>query len=157
MLFVLVSLAYSWTNVTFREEAAPRQSRMNPRRHCVIFKHWINTASYTTSYDTSINITFQCAQSTVYIKLHCNSPHRSRSISWMKIIILQIQENSPAEKAGLEPFFDFIISIGHNRLVSLHYKHLLIISCHRWLGSVADSAIKSTEPREWHAEGPSKG
>ncbi|XP_018974393.1 Golgi reassembly-stacking protein 1-like [Cyprinus carpio] len=27
-----------------------------------------------------------------------------------------IQEDSPAEKAGLEPFFDFIISIGHNRL-----------------------------------------
>ncbi|KAI1888936.1 hypothetical protein AGOR_G00173890 [Albula goreensis] len=27
-----------------------------------------------------------------------------------------VQENSPAEKAGLEPFFDFIISIGHTRL-----------------------------------------
>ncbi|KAK2901032.1 hypothetical protein Q8A67_009147 [Cirrhinus molitorella] len=27
-----------------------------------------------------------------------------------------IQEDSPAEKAGLEPFFDFIISIGNNRL-----------------------------------------
>ncbi|XP_052471716.1 Golgi reassembly-stacking protein 1 [Carassius gibelio] len=27
-----------------------------------------------------------------------------------------IQDDSPAEKAGLEPFFDFIISIGHNRL-----------------------------------------
>ncbi|XP_056600742.1 Golgi reassembly-stacking protein 1a isoform X2 [Triplophysa dalaica] len=27
-----------------------------------------------------------------------------------------IQENSPAEKAGLEPFFDFIISIGNTRL-----------------------------------------
>ncbi|XP_030631315.1 Golgi reassembly-stacking protein 1a [Chanos chanos] len=27
-----------------------------------------------------------------------------------------IQENSPAQKAGLEPFFDFIISIGNNRL-----------------------------------------
>lgn len=27
-----------------------------------------------------------------------------------------IQESSPAEKAGLEPFFDFIISIGNNRL-----------------------------------------
>ncbi|XP_051984752.1 Golgi reassembly-stacking protein 1-like isoform X2 [Xyrauchen texanus] len=27
-----------------------------------------------------------------------------------------IQENSPAERAGLEPFFDFIISIGNNRL-----------------------------------------
>uniref|UniRef100_A0A8D0L1J5 Golgi reassembly stacking protein 1 n=1 Tax=Sphenodon punctatus TaxID=8508 RepID=A0A8D0L1J5_SPHPU len=27
-----------------------------------------------------------------------------------------IQENSPAERAGLEPFFDFIIAIGHARL-----------------------------------------
>ncbi|XP_073705142.1 Golgi reassembly-stacking protein 1a [Garra rufa] len=27
-----------------------------------------------------------------------------------------IQEDSPADKAGLEPFFDFIISIGNNRL-----------------------------------------
>lgn len=27
-----------------------------------------------------------------------------------------IQEDSPAEKAGLEPFFDFIVSIGNNRL-----------------------------------------
>ncbi|XP_051990148.1 Golgi reassembly-stacking protein 1-like [Xyrauchen texanus] len=27
-----------------------------------------------------------------------------------------IQEHSPAERAGLEPFFDFIISIGNNRL-----------------------------------------
>ncbi|XP_048858124.1 Golgi reassembly-stacking protein 1-like [Brienomyrus brachyistius] len=27
-----------------------------------------------------------------------------------------IQENSPAERAGLEPFFDFIISIGNTRL-----------------------------------------
>lgn len=35
-------------------------------------------------------------------------------------IPLQIQEDSPAEKAGLDPFFDFIISIGNNRLVSLY-------------------------------------
>lgn len=34
--------------------------------------------------------------------------------------LLQIQEDSPAEKAGLDPFFDFIISIGNNRLVSLY-------------------------------------
>ncbi|XP_063308786.1 Golgi reassembly-stacking protein 1 isoform X1 [Pelobates fuscus] len=27
-----------------------------------------------------------------------------------------VQENSPAQKAGLEPFFDFIIAIGHTRL-----------------------------------------
>uniref|UniRef100_A0A671NMV1 PDZ GRASP-type domain-containing protein n=1 Tax=Sinocyclocheilus anshuiensis TaxID=1608454 RepID=A0A671NMV1_9TELE len=27
-----------------------------------------------------------------------------------------IQDNSPAERAGLEPFFDFILSIGHTRL-----------------------------------------
>ncbi|XP_068940427.1 Golgi reassembly-stacking protein 1 isoform X2 [Petaurus breviceps papuanus] len=27
-----------------------------------------------------------------------------------------VQENSPAQQAGLEPFFDFIITIGHSRL-----------------------------------------
>lgn len=30
----------------------------------------------------------------------------------------QVQEGSPALKAGLEPFFDFILSIGNTRLVS---------------------------------------
>lgn len=30
----------------------------------------------------------------------------------------QVQENSPAQQAGLEPYFDFIITIGHSRLVS---------------------------------------
>ncbi|NWI92209.1 GORS1 protein, partial [Pitta sordida] len=30
--------------------------------------------------------------------------------------ILQVQENSPAQQGGLEPFFDFIIAIGHTRL-----------------------------------------
>lgn len=29
----------------------------------------------------------------------------------------QVQENSPAQQAGLEPYFDFIITIGHSRLV----------------------------------------
>ncbi|PIO34120.1 hypothetical protein AB205_0107610, partial [Aquarana catesbeiana] len=28
----------------------------------------------------------------------------------------KVQENSPAQKGGLEPFFDFIIAIGHTRL-----------------------------------------
>lgn len=32
--------------------------------------------------------------------------------------LFQIQEASPALKAGLEPFFDFILSIGNTRLVS---------------------------------------
>lgn len=31
--------------------------------------------------------------------------------------ILQVQENSPGRKAGLEPFFDFIISVCDTRLV----------------------------------------
>lgn len=33
-------------------------------------------------------------------------------------IIFQLQEESPARRAGLEPFFDFILSIGNTRLVS---------------------------------------
>ncbi|XP_009696985.1 PREDICTED: Golgi reassembly-stacking protein 1, partial [Cariama cristata] len=33
-----------------------------------------------------------------------------------KIYVLQVQENSPAQQGGLEPFFDFIIAIGHTRL-----------------------------------------
>ena len=34
-------------------------------------------------------------------------------------LILQVQENSPGHRAGLEAFFDFIVSIGNTRLVSL--------------------------------------
>ncbi|KAM6087418.1 Golgi reassembly-stacking protein 1 isoform 2-T2 [Chlamydotis macqueenii] len=30
--------------------------------------------------------------------------------------VLQVQENSPAQHGGLEPYFDFIIAIGHTRL-----------------------------------------
>lgn len=33
-------------------------------------------------------------------------------------LIFQVQKGSPALKAGLEPFFDFILSIGNTRLVS---------------------------------------
>jgi len=33
-------------------------------------------------------------------------------------LILQVQENSPGHRAGLEAFFDFIVSIGNTRLVS---------------------------------------
>lgn len=32
--------------------------------------------------------------------------------------MFQVQEDSPALRAGLEPFFDFILSIGNTRLVS---------------------------------------
>uniref|UniRef100_A0A3P9QCQ0 Golgi reassembly-stacking protein 1-like n=1 Tax=Poecilia reticulata TaxID=8081 RepID=A0A3P9QCQ0_POERE len=34
----------------------------------------------------------------------------------MSCFIFQVQEDSPAQKAGLEPFFDFILSIGNTRL-----------------------------------------
>lgn len=37
---------------------------------------------------------------------------------------LQVQENSPAQQGGLEPFFDFIIAIGHTRLVSILFLFL---------------------------------
>jgi len=33
-------------------------------------------------------------------------------------LMLQVQENSPGHRAGLEAFFDFIVSIGNTRLVS---------------------------------------
>lgn len=33
---------------------------------------------------------------------------------------MQVQENSPGHKAGLEAFFDFIIAIGNTRLVSFN-------------------------------------
>nr|XP_010339789.1 Golgi reassembly-stacking protein 1 isoform X3 [Saimiri boliviensis boliviensis] len=36
--------------------------------------------------------------------------HPARSVFY------QVQENSPAQQAGLEPYFDFIITIGHSRL-----------------------------------------
>lgn len=33
------------------------------------------------------------------------------------VFSLQVQENSPGHRAGLEPFFDFIVSINNTRLV----------------------------------------
>lgn len=40
-------------------------------------------------------------------------------------LIFQVQEGSPALNAGLEPFFDFILSIGNTRLVS-RFKTILV-------------------------------
>uniref|UniRef100_A0A8D0S3E1 Golgi reassembly stacking protein 1 n=1 Tax=Sus scrofa TaxID=9823 RepID=A0A8D0S3E1_PIG len=45
----------------------------------------------------------------------------SGSVSWSgqaapKWHFWRVQENSPAQRAGLEPYFDFIITIGHSRL-----------------------------------------
>lgn len=42
--------------------------------------------------------------------------------------VLQVQENSPAQQGGLEPFFDFIIAIGHTRLVSLKCFYFIFFS-----------------------------
>lgn len=39
-------------------------------------------------------------------------------VCFPSLCVFQIQEASPALKAGLEPFFDFILSIGNTRLVS---------------------------------------
>ncbi|VCW97397.1 unnamed protein product, partial [Gulo gulo] len=37
--------------------------------------------------------------------------------SWRRASLeTEVQENSPAQQAGLEPYFDFIITIGHSRL-----------------------------------------
>lgn len=33
------------------------------------------------------------------------------------LVFVQVQENSPGHRAGLEPFFDFIVSINNTRLV----------------------------------------
>lgn len=35
----------------------------------------------------------------------------------LSLISVQVQENSPGHRAGLEPFFDFIVSINNTRLV----------------------------------------
>lgn len=40
----------------------------------------------------------------------------------------QIQPSSPAEKAGLEPFFDFILSLDNKRLVSLLILLLFVVT-----------------------------
>lgn len=37
---------------------------------------------------------------------------------FLALLFLQVQENSPGHRAGLEPFFDFIVSINGSRLVS---------------------------------------
>lgn len=36
----------------------------------------------------------------------------------MVLFFDQVQENSPGSRAGLEPYFDFIIAAGNTRLVS---------------------------------------
>lgn len=36
----------------------------------------------------------------------------------LSLCVVQVQENSPGHRAGLEPFFDFIVSINNTRLVS---------------------------------------
>ncbi|XP_030884130.1 Golgi reassembly-stacking protein 1 isoform X3 [Leptonychotes weddellii] len=43
---------------------------------------------------------------------------RSDKSHFLKRTVLprKVQENSPAQQAGLEPYFDFIITIGHSRL-----------------------------------------
>ena len=41
----------------------------------------------------------------------------------------QVQENSPAQQAGLEPYFDFIITIGHSRLVRLPHATTALCVC----------------------------
>ena len=38
------------------------------------------------------------------------------------IFTQQVQENSPGQVAGLEPFFDFIVAIGNTRLVCYFLK-----------------------------------
>ncbi|KAK2090105.1 Golgi reassembly-stacking protein 1 [Saguinus oedipus] len=42
------------------------------------------------------------------------------STAWLlgesRVGVVTVQENSPAQQAGLEPYFDFIITIGHSRL-----------------------------------------
>lgn len=40
-------------------------------------------------------------------------------LDWLNVLShIQVQDGSPAMKAGLEPFFDFILSMGNTRLVS---------------------------------------
>lgn len=41
----------------------------------------------------------------------------------------QVQENSPAQQAGLEPYFDFIITIGHSRLVRFPNPASALLAC----------------------------
>ncbi len=41
------------------------------------------------------------------------------NVKWGVFCVRQVQENSPGHRAGLEPFFDFIVSINNSRLVGL--------------------------------------
>lgn len=43
------------------------------------------------------------------------------------IVMLQVLENSPAHRAGLEAYFDFIVSIDGIRLVSERLYYFVII------------------------------
>uniref|UniRef100_A0AAY5ER44 PDZ GRASP-type domain-containing protein n=1 Tax=Electrophorus electricus TaxID=8005 RepID=A0AAY5ER44_ELEEL len=42
--------------------------------------------------------------------------HQLHKQSASELVVGGVEENSPAQKAGLEPFFDFIISLGNTRL-----------------------------------------
>uniref|UniRef100_A0A8C7LHA9 Golgi reassembly stacking protein 1 n=1 Tax=Oncorhynchus kisutch TaxID=8019 RepID=A0A8C7LHA9_ONCKI len=52
----------------------------------------------------------------IYTKIDHGYGHFSCSLSNLVKTIPAIQENSPAHHAGLEPFFDFVLSIGNTRL-----------------------------------------
>lgn len=62
----------------------------------------------------------------------CNS---NRSVQYNQrhvFFLFEVQEESPALRAGLEPFFDFILSIGNTRLVSykpVKLKSVVALSC----------------------------
>ncbi|VDO16602.1 unnamed protein product [Brugia timori] len=41
--------------------------------------------------------------------------------------VLRVQENSPGQAAGLEPFFDFIVCIGNTRLVINDFTSIFLL------------------------------
>lgn len=46
--------------------------------------------------------------------------------------VLRVHENSPGQRAGLEPFFDYIVAIGKHRLVRSFrssHRHIFLLSC----------------------------
>lgn len=62
------------------------------------------------------------------IKLCCNLSEFRKLIRHFGLLVFyehdwKVQDNSPGHHAGLEPFFDFIISVGDTRLVGLLQRH----------------------------------
>lgn len=87
---------------------------------------------------------------------HCNEMHKAVA-AHLSLIFVQVQENSPGHRAGLEPFFDFIVSINNTRLVKeatgcIQSEQGLKKKFVSWLNFGSPFPSFSPEQGQWHLE-----